>query len=236
MKALYRQLGLASLVPLFWLVTVSLSRAQVTSDDTLSTDVSTQDNLNFIINSGDRVGDNLFHSFDQFSILEGGSASFNNAVDIANIISRVTGGDVSEIDGEISAQGDANLFLINPNGIVFGPEASLSIGGSFIASTAESIQFVDGVSFSATDSPSQPQLTVSIPFGLQFGGTAASIVNQGRLEVEPGNTLALVGGDIFVQDQGALIAEGRVVSCFQRIIYQFQEDDNQSSVWNQCLV
>ena len=173
---------------------------------------STQDNLNFIINGGDRVGDNLFHSFREFSILEGGSASFDNAADIQNIVGRVTGNNASNIDGGIRAQGNANLFLINPNGIIFGTEASLRIGGSFIASTADSIQFVDGVSFSATDSQSQPQLTLSLPFGLQFGGATTNIINQGRLEVNPGNTLALVGSDIFIQG-------GRVVSCFQRIIY-----------------
>ena len=127
-----------------WLITTSLSQAQVTSDRILSTNVATADNLNYSIDGGARAGSNLFHSFEEFSIPTGGSAVFTNAEDIENIFSRVTGSNISSIDGRLQAQGNASLFLINPNGIIFGPEASLNIGGSFVASTANGIQFADG--------------------------------------------------------------------------------------------
>ena len=101
---------------------------QVTPDGTTATTVN-QDGDNFTVEQGDRVGDNLFHSFNEFSVPTGGSAGFNNAADIANIFSRVTGSNVSSIDGLLSANGAANLFLINPNGIIFGENARLDLGG-----------------------------------------------------------------------------------------------------------
>ena len=166
------------------------------------------------IDGGAVRGTNLFHSFEQFSVSAGRTAYFNNAIDIQNIISRVTGNSISNIDGILKANGKANLFLINPNGIVFGPNASLNINGSFVASTASSLNFADGTKFSATDTQTTPLLTVSVPIGLQFGATAAPIRNQSQakpdgainnfgqdvgLQVQQGKTLALIGGDITLE-------------------------------------
>ena len=103
--------------------------AQVVPDNTVGTTV----NLNgtaFEINNGIRSVNNLFHSFSQFSVPTNGSAIFNNVTDVQNIFSRVTGSQLSNIDGILKTQG--GLFLMNPNGIVFGPNARLELGGSLL--------------------------------------------------------------------------------------------------------
>jgi filamentous hemagglutinin family protein len=142
-------------------------------------------------------GVNQFHSFSEFGVPTGGEAFFNNRLGIQNIFSRVTGNSVSNIDGVLRANGTANLFLLNPNGIIFGAGASLNIGGSFLASTASSIKFTDGFSFSAAATPTTPLLSVSVPLGLQYGSNPGSVEVQGAtLQVGLGQTLALVGGNV----------------------------------------
>ncbi|WP_413172520.1 filamentous hemagglutinin N-terminal domain-containing protein [Anabaena azotica] len=180
--------------------------AQVIADGTLNTTVSGSNH--YSITNGDRVGNNLFHSFSQFSLPTGSSASFDNATDIQNIFSRVTGSNISHIDGTITAKGSANLFLLNPSGIIFGQNASLNIGGSFVATTANSIKFADGVEFSATNSSFTPLLTMSVPIGLQMGSNPQPIQVSGKgndgivptnnlgIIGSPTKTIALVGGDI----------------------------------------
>ena len=199
--------------------------SQVTSDGTTNTTVNANGN-NFNILNGIQQGNNLFHSFKEFSIPTGGSANFNNSTDVVNIINRVTGGNISNIDGLIKAQGNANLFLINPGGIVFGENARLDIGGSFLGSTAESILFEDGFEFSAVNAQTESLLTVSVPLGLQMGTNPADIVvnNTGHqlsadffgsitnhdvsnvgLQVPEEQTMALVGGNLKL-DGGILTA------------------------------
>ncbi|AFZ02485.1 beta strand repeat-containing protein [Calothrix sp. PCC 6303] len=177
MKVTWASFGLISGVLACEICSTSVN-AQVIPDGTLKTTVLENGN-NFTITEGNRVGNNLFHSFSQFSIPSKGSAFFNNASDIQNIFSRVTGGNVSNIDGLIQANGSANLFLLNPAGIMFGPNASLNIGGSFVGTTAESIKFADGVKFSASDTTTPPLLTMSVPVGLQLGANAGAIKVQG---------------------------------------------------------
>ena len=178
--------------------------AQVTPDGTTNTTVDVSGS-NFTIQEGERAGGNLFHSFSDFSVPTGGSAFFNNAADIVNIFSRVTGGNISNIDGFLRANGSANLFLLNPAGIICGENARLDIGGSFFSTTADSFLFEDG-EFSATDLDNPPLLTINAPIGLNFRDNPGDIVNQSvaqnstgdvvGLEVTPGNNLTLVGGDI----------------------------------------
>lgn len=170
-----------------------------------------------IITGGTQVNRNLFHSFEKFDVPSGMIAEFNYPNNIDNIMTRVTGNNISQIDGMIKANGTANLFLINPNGIVFGPNASLDIGGSFVASTASNIKFKEGT-FSATSPQNDNLLIVSVPLGLQFGATAAPILNQSQtkeggrpvgLHVPLNKTLALVGGDITLEG-GILTTSGRI--------------------------
>ncbi|MBW4455495.1 MAG: S-layer family protein [Nostoc indistinguendum CM1-VF10] len=150
-------------------------------------------------------------------------ASFNNALDIQNIISRVTGGSVSNIDGIIRTLGTANLFLINPNGIVFGQNAQLNVGGSFLASTANALQFGNRGFFSATEQNiSSPLLTIN-PSALlfnqinqnaaiqnssvAFAGTDPAGFDALGLRVPNGKSLLLVGGNVSM-DGGRLNANG----------------------------
>ncbi|MEH2285569.1 MAG: S-layer family protein [Nostoc sp.] len=194
--------------------------AQVTSDGTTNTIVNQSGN-NYTIINGIEKGNNLFHSFSNLSVPTGGSANFDliNTPNIATIFSRVTGGNVSNIDGLISTLNSNNavsLFLMNPAGIVFGANARLNIGGSFLGTTANSIKFSDGTEFSAVNPTATPLLTISVPIGLQLGQNSGEITLQGSghrliggiftptdrsnnpigLQVGAGNTLALIGGEV----------------------------------------
>ncbi len=182
--------------------------AQITPDGTLPNNSSvTREGNTLNIIGGTQAGSNLFHSFEQFSVPTGSQTYFNNPPDIQNIISRVTGGSASIINGSIKANGSANLFFLNPNGIIFGPNAQLDIKGSFIASTANRLKFADGALFSTFPPQSTPLLTVSVPIGLQFEGAGGDIRVEGSgLKLEPSKTLALVGGNVTLQggEQAAL--------------------------------
>ncbi|MGL5878204.1 MAG: filamentous hemagglutinin N-terminal domain-containing protein, partial [Xenococcaceae cyanobacterium] len=188
--------------------------AQLDVDGSTDTSVETPDNSNFNINGGDRAGGNLFHSFSNFSIPTGGSANFNNDLDVNNIINRVTGGNTSNIDGLIKANGGANLFLINPAGIIFGAGARLDIGGSFLGSTADSIVFPNGIEFNATNT-SKPLLTINAPIGLNLRDNPAPIANNSNvnnvgLQVQSGKNLSLFGGDINIEGGKITAPSGRV--------------------------
>ncbi|BAY13977.1 two-partner secretion domain-containing protein [Calothrix sp. NIES-2098] len=230
MKQVPRQIFCLSSAYICCLIAASPGLAQISSDNTLPGNISQSGNI-FEITGGAQVGNNLFHSFREFSVPTGGEAFFNNATNltnITNIISRVTGGSISNIDGLIRENYGANFILINPSGINFGANAQLNIGGSFLASTANSVKFADGAEFSATDTSVSPRLTISVPVGLQFGQNPQAIRLQGQghnlslerpifspftrgsttgLKVQPGNTLALVGGGI-ISEGGTLTAEG----------------------------
>jgi filamentous hemagglutinin family protein len=202
-------------VSCWWLVMTILAQAQISSDRTLPTKVTTSDGVNFRITNGHRAGSNLFYSFREFSVPTNGSAVFSSGKDVQNIISRVTGGSVSNIDGLLKTQGNANFFLLNPNGIIFGSNASLDIGGSFLASTADSLVFANGSQFSAVKPQASSLLTVSVPIGLQFGSNPGEITNKSITfsfgwEIPSEATLALVGGRINFLEGNILTNGGRV--------------------------
>jgi filamentous hemagglutinin family protein len=193
-------------------VPIPVFAQDITPDGTTATEVKSPDGQNFDIGGGDRAGGNLFHSFGNFGVPNGGSANFLNSPDVVNIINRVTGGKLSDIQGIISAQGAANLFLINPAGIVFGPNASLNIGGSFLGSTADRLVFPDG-EFSAVNAEGKPLLTINAPIGLGIRDNPAPITNNSNvgLQVKPGQNITLVGGNLDFNG-GKIIAPGGTVN------------------------
>jgi filamentous hemagglutinin family protein len=217
--------------------------AQITPDATLGTENSiVTPNVNIGGLPADRIdggavrGANLFHSFSDFNVGEGLRVYFGNPAGIENILSRVTGNNVSNILGTLGVDGAANLFLLNPNGIIFGPNAQLDIAGSFVASTANSVVFGNGIEFSATNPQAPPLLTISVPLGLQYGTqppqaienagnltvgqnlllSAGTVTSTGQLSAPVGQVaVAGVSGDVRVQDVTAqtatLFASGNLI-------------------------
>jgi filamentous hemagglutinin family protein len=235
MERSWKRLFLLTFLCTFGLMTSA--KAQITPDNSLGAETSTvgQPNqaingipINQIdqINGGARRGGNLFHSFGEFNVNAGRAAYFSNPDGVANILTRVTGVNGSNILGTLGVLGNANLFLINPNGIFFGANASLDVRGSFLGSSANSLLFDNGFEFSATNPQAPPLLTVNIPIGLRFRdnpgriqvqrngqglrGTTDLIDTTDALRVQPNQTLALVGGDISLEGATLKTAGGRI--------------------------
>ncbi|RAM52719.1 MAG: hypothetical protein C6Y22_04980 [Hapalosiphonaceae cyanobacterium JJU2] len=203
---------------------ITIAQAQITPDTSLGAESSivNPDVINGIpsdrIDGGATRGSSLFHSFQEFNVGAGRGAYFSNPANITNILTRVTGGNPSNILGKLGVLGNANLFLLNPKGIFFGPNASLDLGGSFFGTTADSFIFNNNFEFSATNPQAVPLLSVNIPIGLRFRDNPGTIASQSTfrdtnnnlvgLQVQPGNSLALVGGNITVSDGGRLTATG----------------------------
>jgi filamentous hemagglutinin family protein len=189
--------------------------AQVIPDGTLGNEnsqvIENGSIENLLIEGGATRDSNLFHSFTDFNVNNGQQVYFANPNGIANILSRVTGDNASQILGKLGVLGNANLFLLNPNGIIFGANASLDVGGSFVGSSAEGVVFEDGTEFSAKSTQENlPLLTIKQPIGLNLGENPGAIANNASnlgLQVQTGQNITLVGGEINF-DGGKLTAPG----------------------------
>ena len=185
----------------------AIAQNVVIPDNTLGLESSRVDNLDA---ATDRIGGgaardtNLFHSFSEFNVGDGLRVYFDNPTGIENIFSRVTGSNASNILGTLGVEGAANLFFLNPNGIIFGKNASLDVAGSFSATTADSFLFSDGSEFNAINPAGNSLLTVSVPLGLQVGAIAptSTIENAGTLAA--GEDLSLATGQL--RSQGMISA------------------------------
>jgi filamentous hemagglutinin family protein len=211
--------------------------AQIIPDNTLGTENSQTviDTINNLpsdrIEGGVIRGSDLFHSFKEFNINEGRGAYFTNPNNIINIFTRVTGSNSSNIFGTLGVLGNANLFLLNPQGIIFGKNAQLDLRGSFFASTADSVVFNNGFEFSSIN-PQIPLLTVNIPVGLRFRDNPGAIINQSQavgtlnlpivsqpipidnhlgLVVDSGKSLALIGGNIQLNNGNLTANNGQII-------------------------
>jgi filamentous hemagglutinin family protein len=207
--------------------------AQLIPDNTLGNENSVLNNgailggeVTDLIEGGASRGSNLFHSFLEFNIADGQRVFFANPLGIENILSRVTGDDLSNIFGTLGVDGPANLFFMNPNGILFGENGRLDINGSFTATTADAIQFGNNGFFSTLnpESPS-PLLTVN-PSAYLFNQVTGNITNQSSapnpngipgLQVGDGESLVLLSPDIRfensrVSNRGGSITLGGITS------------------------
>src|SRR4051812_21396776 len=191
-------------------------QAQIVTDGTVGPKVSLRGGeIEIGANLGTRRGDNLFHSFERFGIATGQTATFTGPGDIKNVISRVTGGEISKIDGTLASRiGQADLYFVNPAGVMFGHNAQLDVPGSFHVSTAHELRFADGARFSALGKTGSG-LTVAPPeaFGFLDRPPGRIAVDQSRLRLTPGKVLSLVGGDLMINggQTGSVRAEDGVV-------------------------
>ncbi|MBN3958723.1 filamentous hemagglutinin N-terminal domain-containing protein [Nostoc sp. NMS8] len=214
-----------NLFPKFFIFTLFIlgsipAQAQITPDNTLGAERSniTPNVLingasSDLINGGAIRGSNLFHSFTEFNIGDGQRVYFGNPSGIENILTRVTGVNRSNILGTLGVNGAANLFLINPNGILFGQNARLDVRGSFVGTTANGVQFGNQGNFSATNPQAPPLLTIQ-PSALLF-----NVINQNAAiqnnSVEPTGILDPAGFNVFglrVPDGKSLLLVGGNVS------------------------
>ena len=190
-----------------------LAQGQVVLDGSLGTGGAIAGpNYSVPASLGKTVGNNLFHSFSQFNLATGETATFSGPNNIQNVLARVTGGHASSIDGTILCTiPGANFFLINPFGIMFGPNARVNVSGSFVATTADHVGLAGGGRFDARN-PANDLLTAAAPDTFGFlGPTAAPIsINGTALVMSEGKVLSLIGGDIEIIGGQISVPGGRL--------------------------
>ncbi|NUN64388.1 filamentous hemagglutinin N-terminal domain-containing protein [Pseudanabaena biceps] len=215
--------------------------AQILPDQTTGTQVIPnliiQGLSSDLVQAGTLRGANLFHSFLELNVASDRGLYFSNPASVSNIFARVTGANPSNILGRLGVLGNANLFLLNPNGVLFGENSSLAIAGSLYVSTSDQLRFADGTTFSTNNPESSALLTSSIPVGLGFGTNSG--VNAGGITVRsqsepltplplplevtqvirkpaglilsPNSTIALIGSAVNLENQGSLFVLGGAI-------------------------
>src|SRR5689334_4084769 len=161
---------------------------------------------------GKQVGGNLFHSFSSFNVGQGQTATFSGPGSVNNIISRVTGGQTSQVDGQIASTiPGANLFLLNPSGWVFGSHATLNVQGSVHVSSTDTLHFADGTRL-PTGTPTGSSFTSAPPEAFGFLGSRAGAVTVtgSRLTTPVGKDLSPVGGPVRIEGGQVLAPAGRL--------------------------
>jgi filamentous hemagglutinin family protein len=149
----------------------------------------------YTISGGTSSGKNLFHGFSKFNLHKNEQAAFISESGIENIIGRISGGEYSWVNGQINA--DANLYLLNPSGFIFGPDTVLDLTGSLLVSTSDRLLFEDNSFISATSGIMQ-NYPDSQPVGVEFTQNSSFspiILNNASLEMNAGQNLTLIGGD-----------------------------------------
>lgn len=188
------------------------AQAQIAGDGSLGTAISRTGNA-WSIGAGTQLGGNLFQSFSQFNLPTGQSATFSGAGSVSNIVGRVTGPNASSIDGLLrSTIPGASLWLMNPRGVMFGPNARLDIGGSLHFSTADYLRLGSGAAIVYAALSANSTLSSAPPSAFGFlGAVRAPIsINGSRLQPLAGVGLSLTGGDILLTDATLLAPGGRI--------------------------
>jgi filamentous hemagglutinin family protein len=197
----------------FLAIPYSVSLAQPITPSGLNTAVSapiplTSGQTQFDITGGTRPGGGLilFHSFGDFTVPNNNIANFLNETGLptSNILGRVTGGNISNIFGTVQTTNfvNANLFLMNPSGFLFGPNATINVGGMVAFTSAEYLRLADGASFKAIPNATADALLSAAPvaaFGFLGSNPGAITVQGSQLSVAEGTGISLVGGNITVQ-------------------------------------
>jgi len=195
-------------------LSVQTLEAEIMTDGSLGHAQQTLTGPTYTINEGlgVREGGNLFHSFSKFNINTGEQATFIANLPTDNILVRVTGGELSHIDGIISSESAANLWLMNPAGWVIGKNAQLNVQGSFHLSSADAIGFGDNALFYA-DTASHSVLSANAPIDYQFNQSTQAVItlDQADLIMPNQHDISIMGGDIKMSNASISAPGGRIV-------------------------
>ncbi|MCX7068851.1 MAG: filamentous hemagglutinin N-terminal domain-containing protein [Methylococcales bacterium] len=186
--------------------------AQVITDGSLGSATTLSGQMDIPQSLGTTVGNNLFHSFNTFTINTGESATFTGDNALKNVISRVTGGQVSNINGLLqSTIGTANFYFINPAGVTFGINAQVDVPAAFYMSTADTLRFADGSQFSATNLAANI-LSIAEPTGFGFlNNQGGNIDVQGSvLDFKDGSVVSLSGHNVTINNGSLTSPSGNI--------------------------